>query len=88
MSKSEKLKYDEKAYCRFNALILILISFCIMLMPIGIHFEMSWLTYGSMLLIFVVAIGSSIYANTGNRFRNNANSEVPTNDGDSKTNKI
>ena len=87
MSKSEKAKYDEKAYCRFTGLSLILISFCLLLIPIGVHLEMAWLIYCGIVLILVVSIAGAIYTNTSKRFLNNTNSEIPTVDKDSKFNK-
>ena len=68
MDKEKKAKFDEKALCRFVGMLLIVISICIVLMPIGIYFEMEWLIWLSSIAIIVLGILATIYANTGNRF--------------------
>jgi hypothetical protein len=76
MSKDKKAKYDEKALCRFVGWLLIAISFSMLLFPAGIYFKITWLTYFGIAVILLGTIGAVIYANTGNRFQKNANSEV------------
>ena len=84
-SKEEKTKYDEKALCRFVGLLLIVISFCMLLFPVGYYFEMAWLTYCGIAIIILGSIGAVVYANTGNRFRKNIDSEVLAADGNKNT---
>ncbi|MDR2655639.1 MAG: DUF3784 domain-containing protein [Oscillospiraceae bacterium] len=80
MSKAEKAMYDEKALCRSVGWLLIGISFCMLLVPTGIYFKISWLSYGGIALAFLGAVGYIIYANTGNRFRAKQISETPVAD--------
>ncbi|MDR2615432.1 MAG: DUF3784 domain-containing protein [Oscillospiraceae bacterium] len=77
MSQDEKAKYDEKALCRSVGRMLIGISVGILLVPVGIHFETAWLCYGGIAFVLSDVVGYTIYANTGNRFRINQNSETP-----------
>jgi hypothetical protein len=81
MGNEERAKYDEKALCRSVGWLLIGISFCISLIPAGIYFELSWLTYCGIALILLGTVGYVIYANTGNRFRKKQNSDMPVTDG-------
>jgi len=77
MSKIEKEKYDEKAMCRFVGWLLIVISLSMLLFPIGLYFEIIWLSYFWIAFMLVGTIGAVIYMNTGNRFRNkDAGSEI------------
>ena len=79
-SKEEKSKYDEKALCRFVGWLLIVISFCMLLFPAGYYFEMAWLAYCGIAIIMLGSFGAVIYANTGNHFRKNIDSEVSVTD--------
>jgi len=68
MNKSEKVKYDEKAVCRFAGRLLIGLSVSFLLLPVGIYFETDWLMYIGIAFILAGTIGAAVYANTGNRF--------------------
>ena len=68
LREEEKAKYDKSALCRFVGWLLIAMSLVMAFFPLGIHFEIYWLTYCGSVLIFVIAIGATIYANTGRRF--------------------
>ena len=72
LSITEKAKYNEKALCRFVGWLLIVVSFCMMLIPTGTYFDIEWLSYCGFALILTVSIGGVIYANTRSRFRNNS----------------
>ncbi|MCL1918306.1 MAG: DUF3784 domain-containing protein [Peptococcaceae bacterium] len=77
MKKEERARYDEKALCRFVGWVLIALSFAMLLFPAGIYFDAIWLSYCGV-AIFVVGIsGAAVYANTGNRFRNIDNGDMP-----------
>ncbi|MDR0373340.1 MAG: DUF3784 domain-containing protein [Nitrososphaerota archaeon] len=76
MSKEEKEKYDTKGLCRFVGWLLIVCSLAMALFPVGIYFEIYWLTYCGSALMLVGTIGAVIYANTGKRFRKDDNSKV------------
>jgi hypothetical protein len=71
MGKDEKAKRDEKKLCRSVGLLLIGISFCLCLVPVGIYFEKPWLMPCSVALMLLGSIGYVVYANTGNRFWKN-----------------
>ena len=75
MSKEDQEKYDEKALCHFVGWLLIVVLFCVLLIPIGIQFDSVWLTYGGIALTFVIILGAVIFVNTGNRFHKNDNSD-------------
>ena len=64
----DRNKYDEKVLCRFVGLILIAISLCMMLIPIGLHFEMYWILYISMALTTALIVFAAIYPKKENRF--------------------
>ena len=83
LKKSEQAKYDEKALCRFTGRLLIIISPLLLLVPIGIYFEATWLSLlGAAVLAGCIA-GAIIYMNSGNRFRRSG-PEMPTLAADSK----
>ncbi len=73
MSKEDQAKYDERALCRFVGCLLIVTSFCIALIPLGIQLERLWLMYVGIALSIIIPIGAVIYMNTGDRFRKNMN---------------
>jgi hypothetical protein len=66
--------YNEKALCRFVGWLLLGISLCMMLIPVGIYLNITWLTYGAVGAMLAVVAGGLIYANTENRFRNDTGS--------------
>ena len=76
LSEEEKAKYDRSALCRFVGWLLIVFSFVMVLFPLGMHFEIYWLTYCGSALIFVVVIFVVVYANTGRRFHKSDNTMV------------
>jgi hypothetical protein len=76
-SRKEKSKYDEKALCRSVGWFLIVISFCMMLIPAGVYFEITWLVYGVIVLVHIISIVFIIYVNISNSIRKNDNSETP-----------
>ena len=69
MNKEDKNKFDEKALSRFVGLVFIAISLCMMLIPVGRHFEMYWLENISMALTVVLIVFGIIYPKIGNRYR-------------------
>ena len=77
LSKEEKAKYDEKALCRFTGRLLLIVSFCALLIPTSSYFEMEGLAFCGVAATSIISIGACVYANTGNRFRSNVISEVP-----------
>ena len=76
MSRAEKARYDEKAMCRFVGWLLIVISFCILLFPVGIYLEVMWIAFFAIAVIIFGSIGAVIYINTGNRFQKKASSKT------------
>ena len=76
MSRAEQARYDEKALCRFVGRLLLVISVCVMLFPIGIHFEAMWITWIGIVVLVLGTVGAVIYMNTGDRFRKNTGTEV------------
>jgi hypothetical protein len=80
MSAKEKARFDEQALCRSVGWLLVAICACTVLVPVGLAFGMSWLTYVGIVLIFAISVGYLVYANTGNRFRKNEVAGVPTAD--------
>lgn len=82
MSKAEKSKYDEKAMCRSVGKLLLGLSFCMLLVPIGVQFDLSWLVYCGIAITIVGSVGFAIYANTGNRFRKEPISKIATDSND------
>jgi len=75
MSDEERATYDEKALCRSVGWLLLIITALMFLIPLAIHFDLTWLLWVSFVLIMVITIGFAIYANTGNRFRKNTTQE-------------
>ena len=69
MSEEEKKGYDEKGLCGFMGKLMIVLSFSLILIPLGSSFEMDWMVYAGIALPIVIAIGAVIYLNTNNRFR-------------------
>jgi len=78
MNKDKQETYDEKALCRFVGMLLLVIIFCILLIPAAIYFEMAWLSYSGIAIMLLAIVGAVIYMNTGNRFRVNTRSESST----------
>jgi len=74
MSKKEKEKYDEKAISRFTGWLLIIISFCVLILFAGNYYQIKWLSFCGIGLIFLISIGGAVYMFTGKRFRNK---EIP-----------
>ena len=65
---AKKARYDEKALCRCTGWLLLGLSVCFVLIPLGVHFGLPWLGYTGMALTLAVTLGFIIYANTGRRF--------------------
>ena len=71
MSPAKKARYDEKALCRCTGWLLLAVAVCFALIPVGVQFNLAWLSYLSIALALAVVIGFLIYANTGKRFLKN-----------------
>ena len=69
MGADKRAAYDEKALCKAVGQFLIALSALMMLFPIAIWLQQMWLFWVSFILVFILVIGFTIYANTGNRFR-------------------
>ncbi|MDR1993645.1 MAG: DUF3784 domain-containing protein [Nitrososphaerota archaeon] len=87
LDEKEKRKYDHKALCHFIGGLMLVFAFATALFPMGIYFETPSLLYGGIGLIFGGAIGTIIYANTGNRFRRKNTPEATDSLGNDKTKK-
>jgi hypothetical protein len=87
MNKQEQAKYDEKALCRIVGWFLILISFFLMFIPVGIYFEILWLPFCGTILIIATLVGFIIYANTGKSFRRTDITEFSTDENSVKISK-
>jgi len=68
MGSAKRARYDEKALCRAVGWLLIAISFCFALIPIGVQFNLLWLVFTGIALTLAVSLGFVVYANTGKRF--------------------
>ena len=67
-SKAERERYDEKALCRFAGWLLIAVCASMLIIPVGLHFEIPWSAAVGTAAILIVSLGGAVYANTGNRF--------------------
>jgi hypothetical protein len=76
MSKTEQAKYDKKALCRCTGGFLLTMTFVLLLVPIGIHMNMIWLSLCVIPMISFGGVGFLIYANTGNRFHKKGDVET------------
>lgn len=70
MSKYEKEKYNEKALCLFVSNILLICAAIEIVEARAQYLNNVTLVVVGFVLIGVLAIGSVIYVNTGNRFKN------------------
>ncbi|MDR1701948.1 MAG: DUF3784 domain-containing protein [Sporomusaceae bacterium] len=77
MSKDEQARYDEQALCHSVGWFIIGISFCMLLVPLGIYFDQLWLIYCGIAFASLLTFGYVFYVNTGNRFRKNQDSTIP-----------
>jgi len=69
LSDDKKAEYDTKALCKAVGWLLLLLAFFMMLFPLAISTEITWLFWVSFVPIMILPFGFVIYANTGNRFR-------------------
>ena len=76
MRPEKKALYDEKALCRAAGWLLLAVSACLALVPIGLHFDILWMPFASVILVLGITVGFIIYANTGKRFLK-ADAEAP-----------
>lgn len=58
------------------SLLLVVVVIGLLLIPTGAYFEMAWLTYSGIALIFICALSTIVYANTGNRKNTNSEASV------------
>jgi len=72
ISADKRATYDEKALCRSVGTLLLVIVAILLLFPLAIYLQATWLLFLATILSIVIPIGYAIYANTGNRFRNPA----------------
>ena len=68
MSKAKRARYDEKALCRAVGWLLIALSVCFAIIPLGLYLNITWLPFVSIALVLAATIGFMVYANTGKRF--------------------
>jgi len=69
MSDEKKAKYDEKAVCRFAGFFVLAIVLWMVILVIGLYFQMpGWAYYILSAILAVGCIGGVIYGNTGKRF--------------------
>ena len=68
MSKEAKANYDEKALCRAVGKLLIVINLCMVILFIGIHLEVAWLSVAGTVALLITSLGGILYMNTGSRY--------------------
>lgn len=68
-SKSEKAKTDEKRLCKYMAKLMFLFAGCFIIVILSDILESMWIMALGFVLFFVIAVGSVIYMNTGNRLK-------------------
>ena len=73
MNEEKRALYDKEALCRFVGWLLIVFSFAMALISVGLFLDVLWLTYCGSVFILVGSIGAIIYANTGKRFHRRDN---------------
>ena len=69
-SKGEKAKYDEKALCRFVSNLLFVLAAIEILIGFAYYLNLVSVVVIGYILMVAVVIGSVIYLNTGNRYKN------------------
>jgi len=72
MSKTEKAEYNETALCKFMGKVMFIMGFCVALWMTGEIAGVYPIFYAGLIMFFAVIIFTLIYANTGNRFKNNS----------------
>ena len=79
MSRKERAKYDEKAWCRCTGKIVLWITCCLMLLPFATHIATHsgdmWMFFVVTGIIMVSAIVAMIYVGTGKRFLKKGDAE-------------
>ena len=68
-SKEEKNHIDEKLLCRFMGKLMLLLAGCWLVIALGGIFDVIFVVMVGIVLFFITIIGATVYANTGNRFR-------------------
>ena len=67
-SAAEKVRYDEKALCRFMGKLMFALAACQAVMGLGAAWAGMWLYWLGIVLFLASAVGGVIYANTGRHF--------------------
>lgn len=70
-SAAEQKEYDEKRLCKFMGKLMFALAACWLVVASSEIFEKTYLIWIGLCLFFVVLIAGIVYANTGNRFKNN-----------------
>lgn len=68
-SKEEKSHMNEKLICKFMGKVMFMAACGMLIIALGSILEILSLVIIGTVLIFVLAVGAVIYANTGNRFK-------------------
>ena len=68
-SKEEKSRMNEKLICKYMGKVMFMVAGCQLIIALGTILEILPLVIIGAVLIFVLAVGAVIYANTGNRFK-------------------
>lgn len=68
-SKEEKSHLNEKLICKYMGKVMFMVAGCQLIIALGTILEILPLVIIGTVLIFVLAVGAVIYANTGNRFK-------------------
>ena len=68
-SKAEKSHINEKLLCKYMGKVMFMVAGCWLIIALGTILEILPLVIIGTVLIFVLAVGAVIYANTGNRFK-------------------
>lgn len=69
-SKDEKEKYDVKALCRFVSNLLFVIAAIEIIIGVAYYLNLTSIVIIGYILMAIAGIGSLIYLNTGNRYKN------------------
>ena len=69
MSDDKRVLYDEKALCKAVGKLLLSMAILMILFPIAVYFELTWLFWLSFIPFFILPFGFAIYANTGGRYK-------------------
>lgn len=69
LTEEQKKEYDEKSLLRFMSYVVFVVEVLIGIAFAGSYFNMEWLSIISAAAVVFLIIASSIYWNTGNRFK-------------------